>query len=141
MEINDNVIASSNSVMARNLFYLGSYFRENDYKQQAKQMLTNVYEGMEMYGSGYSNWAILLNHQVYGCFEAVVMGKDAKSTLREIWKKATPEMVFAGSEKQSDIPLLKDKSLSGEDVIYICTEGVCHAPTSDVEEALQTVFQ
>ena len=59
MEIHDNVIPSSNSVMARNYFRLGTYFREDRWLEHARQMLANVYDGMETYGSGYSNWAHL----------------------------------------------------------------------------------
>jgi uncharacterized protein YyaL (SSP411 family) len=60
MELNDNVIPASNSVMARNFWKLGHYFRNDAWISNAKQMLANVYEGMEFYGSGYSNWGQLL---------------------------------------------------------------------------------
>ena len=42
MEITDNVIPSSNSEMAMNLFLLGNYFNDESYIQKASQMLTNV---------------------------------------------------------------------------------------------------
>jgi hypothetical protein len=40
MEVADNVIPSSNSEMAKNLFFLGLYF--DNWLQKSKQMLTNV---------------------------------------------------------------------------------------------------
>ncbi|MCK5704895.1 MAG: thioredoxin domain-containing protein, partial [Cyclobacteriaceae bacterium] len=39
MEISDNVIPSSNSQMAKNLFVLGQYFYNDDYIQKSKTML------------------------------------------------------------------------------------------------------
>lgn len=60
MEINDNVIPSTNSIMANNLLTLSLLKDKLDYEEKAKQMLQNVIEGMEQYGSGYSNWALLL---------------------------------------------------------------------------------
>lgn len=60
MEINDNVIPSTNSIMANNLLTLSLLTDKLDYEEKAKQMLQNVIDGMEQYGSGYSNWALLL---------------------------------------------------------------------------------
>lgn len=42
MEISDNVIPSSNSEMAKNLFMLGHYFYNKDYIEKSKRMLRNV---------------------------------------------------------------------------------------------------
>ena len=42
MEVNDNVIPASNSVMANNLFLLSHHYGREDYKDKAVQMLNNV---------------------------------------------------------------------------------------------------
>ena len=63
MEVSDNVIPASNSVMAKNLFLLSHYFNEKTYKERSIQMLNNVKEQMPSYGSGYSNWALLMLDQ------------------------------------------------------------------------------
>lgn len=60
MEINDNVIPATNSVMAHNLLDLSLLTERPELEQQSRQMLANIAEGMEQYGSGYSNWALLL---------------------------------------------------------------------------------
>ena len=60
MEINDNVIPATNSIMAHNLLTLSLLTDNLDYEAKSKQLLQNVIEGMEQYGSGYSNWALLL---------------------------------------------------------------------------------
>jgi len=60
MEISDNVISSSNSEMAKNLFILGRYFYDEEYVLTARKMLNNVKSHAingEIY---YANWDILL---------------------------------------------------------------------------------
>ncbi|MFT5777550.1 MAG: hypothetical protein ACI837_000486 [Crocinitomicaceae bacterium] len=137
MEINDNVIPASNSVMARNLFYLGKYFREERFTKIAEQMLANVYDGMEMYGSGYSNWAILLNHVVFGQHEVVVSGAETKSILASLQQEIQTEVVYAGGTSTSEIPILKDKFKADTTLIHVCTDGTCLLPTEDPKEAIK----
>lgn len=60
MELNDNVIPATNSMMAHNLLALSELADRITYEGMSKQMLANMVEGMEQYGSGYSNWALLL---------------------------------------------------------------------------------
>lgn len=60
LEIEDNVIPSSNSILANCYWDLGVLFANENWLNIARKMLHSVYEGMENYGSGYSNWAILL---------------------------------------------------------------------------------
>jgi len=60
MEIEDNVIPASNSIMARNLFKLSHYYSNKYYLKVSKQMLHNVKDRTKQYGSGYSNWLELM---------------------------------------------------------------------------------
>lgn len=60
IEINDNVIPASNSVLANCIWDLGVLTANTELLDQSKVMLQCVYEQMEGYPSGYSNWAILL---------------------------------------------------------------------------------
>jgi uncharacterized protein len=139
MEVNDNVIPSSNSVMARNLFYLSKYYQNTVYEDQAKQMLANVYDGMEMYGSGYSNWAILLNHMIYGFYEFVVVGSNAKEKHQALMTQRLPKVLFASSVEESKLAIFKDKPLVNEALIHLCTSGTCFMPTEDVANAIKVI--
>jgi len=137
MEINDNVIPASNSVMARNLFYLSSYFHEDKYRSISKQMLSNIYEGMENFGSGYSNWAVLLNHFVFGCFEIVITGENAKEKSKVFSQASVPKHVIATAETESNLPIFENKNFPKEAMIYVCKEGNCLLPTNDIQEAIK----
>ncbi|HIP33102.1 MAG TPA: thioredoxin domain-containing protein [Crocinitomicaceae bacterium] len=139
MEVNDNVIPASNSVMAKNLFYLSSYFHEEKYKAISKQMLANVYDGMENFGSGYSNWALLLNQFVYGCYEVVITGGNAQEKTKELMKHSFSKVILAVAKKESQLPIFLDKTWQKEAMIQVCTDGSCLLPTTNIEEVLKTL--
>lgn len=135
MEINDNVIPASNSVMANNFFKLGHLYYRQDLIDQAKQMLANVYDGMEQYGSGYTNWALLLMNMISTHFDVVIKGKEAISLGNEINARYLPNVTVAGGNDDS-IPLLADKNSNDGTMIFVCYEGTCLLPTEDVNAAL-----
>lgn len=125
--------------MARNLFYLSRYYHNTAYETQAKQMLANVYDGMEMYGSGYSNWAILLNHMVYGFYEFVVVGPSAKEKHQALMTQRLPKVLFASTSGASELNVFKDKPLTKKALIHLCTSGTCFMPTEDVANAIKVI--
>jgi uncharacterized protein YyaL (SSP411 family) len=137
MEVNDNVIPSSNSVMARNLYYLGRYFHRTDYIGRARTMLGNVYDGIEQYGSGYSNWAMLLLHEVYGLAEVVTMPKVEQP--RTIQKEEGVFVLAAVYDK--NLPMTAEKNDANERHILVCFEGTCQRPTDAWSEAIEQVYQ
>ncbi len=57
MEIQDNVIPASNSIMAHNLLELSLLTDNELYYSTALQMYQNVAEGIENSGENYANWA------------------------------------------------------------------------------------
>ncbi len=137
MEVNDNVIPSSNSVMARNLYYLGRYLDEPTYVERARTMLANVYDGMEHYGSGYSNWGMVLLHEIYGLAE-VVAPENAKDPWT-LQKGGVPYVLGAKIDKE--LPLTASKISAPKDQIMVCFQGACQLPTEDWEVAKRQVFQ
>jgi uncharacterized protein YyaL (SSP411 family) len=138
MELNDNVIPASNSVMANNLFTLSNFFYRKDQQLIAEQMLANMYDGMEMYGSGYSNWGSLLLKLVDRSYQVVVTGEHASAVCAEIQKFYLPHVIFAGG-KDASLPITSDKQWGDSTTIYICFEGTCLLPTNDIKEALKQI--
>ena len=137
----DNVIPASNSVMANVLFQLGHYFAEPRYAELSLQMLQNVRKDMPRYGSGYSNWAILMLNHIASYYEIVVAGSQAKDYVRELQGGYLPNALFAGAivEAQGQIPLLEDRFVEGETRVYVCEGGVCQLPVRTVAEALKLI--
>ena len=127
MEIHDNVIPSSNSVMARNFFQLGTYFREERWTENARQMLANIYDGMETYGSGYSNWAKLLLEMNQGFAEVHLM--DVQTSEFVTW----PENSLISHHKE--IPM----SASYAAGIFVCAKGTCYPALSTLKAAKELI--
>ncbi|MGB0933286.1 MAG: thioredoxin domain-containing protein [Lishizhenia sp.] len=139
MEINDNVIPASNSVMANNLYILGTYFDNENWKKNAIQMLANVYDGMETYGSGYSNWAILSMNFIQPVFEIAIVGKVAIEKNLEMHQNYIPNALFMGGKSDTGLALLEGKLVEGETRIYVCENKACQLPTSEVNVALKLI--
>ena len=130
MEINDNVIPASNSVMANALYDLGTILDKEHYKKMSQTMLNNVKEDMSSYGSGYANYANLMLKLIHPYYEVAVVGKDAHEKCLEINKEYKPNKLFIGSFEKSKITLLEEKFVEGETMIYVCENKVCQMPTN-----------
>ncbi len=139
MEINDNVIPSTNSQMANNLFVLGKYFAREKWIAKSKQMLANVYDGMENYGSGYSNWAWLLMNFTSPFYETVISGENWKQNLATWQNNYFPESIIAGGGKEGLLEMTKGKLFPDKDLWYVCVNKTCQSPTNDFKEAYKTI--
>ncbi|MCO5258871.1 MAG: thioredoxin domain-containing protein [Crocinitomicaceae bacterium] len=136
MEISDNVIPASNSIMANNLHQLGFLFERSEWIQDARQQLANIYDNMDQYGSMYSNWGILLLNTCNPFFEVVLTGNTEKNAAN--WHKGYhPNTLIA--YQSDEIPLGKGKA-GKEDLFFICNEqSGCFAPISELDEALKLI--
>ena len=139
MEINDNVIPASNSVMANALFDLGTILDRENYKQMSIKMLNNIKPEMDSYASGYANYATLMLKQVSPYYEVAIVGKDAHKKTMEMNTKYYPNTLFIGSFKESDLELLKGKYVEETTMIYVCENKVCQLPTTNIMEAIKLI--
>lgn len=141
MEVNDNVIPSSNSVMAHNLLSLGLLTGRMDWVNRAEQMVHNVYDGMEMYGSGYSNWALLLQRIIHGQKEVVFAGTKADEAITEFRNQLDISVLLAKASENSTLSICSGRHSEDELVIYVCEKGACNLPVNSVAEAVNRVIQ
>ncbi len=136
-EIMDNVIPSSNSVMANNLYKLGHLFDQQNYLEISLSMLRNVHPPIKSYGSAYSNWAILLLNDVFGLYEIAITGTEAEEKRKEIEKYYIPNKILLGGTSGT-LPLLTDR-LTAETKIYVCRNKTCLLPVKEVVEAIKQI--
>jgi uncharacterized protein YyaL (SSP411 family) len=139
IEIHDNVIPSSNSVMAKNLFRLSYLLNRPDYLKTAQKMLGLVVGNMADYPSGYSNWSQLMLNLTGTHFELVITGAHAIALLHELQKYHLPNVVFCAGTTENNLPLLKSRFVSGKTLIYICQDNSCQLPVETVEEAIALI--
>ncbi|MBI9072516.1 MAG: thioredoxin domain-containing protein [Melioribacteraceae bacterium] len=138
-ELTDNVIASSNSVMANNLFILGKYFSEEKYINKSRRMLNNILPNVIKGGAFYANWANLFFLFTSEINEVAILGENEKIFLNEFDHHFLPNTIFAGGNKEGSIPLLKNRLVDGETNIYVCKDKVCKLPVKSVQEALKQI--
>jgi uncharacterized protein YyaL (SSP411 family) len=135
-EIYDNVIPSSNSILARNLIKLAFYFENSEFEQIAKQMLFNVEDKMLDYGSGYSNWALLMMDFLVQNFEVVVCGDKAIPKLKELQNDYSPNILWAGTiHNDEGFTFLKSRFVPNKTLIYVCKGNTCQLPVESISEA------
>ena len=139
MEINDNVIPASNSVMANSLFDLGTILGKDNYKEMSIKMLNNVKPDMDSYASGYANYATLMLKQVSPYYEIAIVGEDAHDKTMEMNTRYNPNTLFIGSFKESNLELLEGKYMEGTTMIYVCENKVCQLPTAEIKQALKQI--
>ncbi len=136
-EYRDNVIPSSNSVMAKNLFLLSKYFADASLEEKSRQMLKNVLGEMGQYPGVYSNWMDLLANFQQPFFETVVVGEHASETIKTLAGHYFPNVLFAGSKVENSTPLFKNRYVEGETVIYICQNNACQTPIKNSSIAIE----
>jgi uncharacterized protein YyaL (SSP411 family) len=126
--------------MALNLVKLGRYFHTETYTATAHQMLTNLYDGMELYGSGYSNWARLLMLHVTPWYDVCIVGKDSATHLKHLHEQYLPHVLIAGGTDCS-LPLLADKTVQAETLVYVCDANTCFEPERTVEKVIERILK
>jgi uncharacterized protein YyaL (SSP411 family) len=137
MEISDNVIPSSNSEMAHNLFLLGNYFNDEDFIQKARQMLQNVQINLQQNIFSYSNWGQLGIHFIKPLYEVAIVGSDWDTIRKTLAKNYIPDAIYLGGKNEGTLDLLDNKLVSGQTTIYVCVDKACKIPVTEAEKALQ----
>ncbi|MEO5681261.1 MAG: thioredoxin domain-containing protein [Chitinophagaceae bacterium] len=138
LELADNVMPSSNAVMAGVLYKLGVYFDDETYRVFSKKMLAKMSGQLsdgktEFYGA----WCFLAGLFSYGSNEVAIMGKNALTKNVLLQQSYLPASVFMGSAAAANLPFLEGKTLGSETLIYICKNGTCKRPVPEIAAALE----
>ena len=133
MELMDNVIPSSNSILANNLFQLGHYFSNTDYSKTARQMLNNVKTEALESPTAYYNWLNLMLNYTNTYYEVALSGKDAATKLKELQNYYIPNILIAAATNDSKIPLMENRFTPNKTFIYVCVEGACKMPETEIK--------
>ena len=138
-EVPDNVIPSSNSVLAIVLYKLGLYFDESPYIDRARGMLSQVENEAIAGGPYYANWQILYGLITYGVFEVAILGEEAMEKALEVQKHFNPNAIFLGGTEEN-LGLLESKLISGRTLIYVCINKVCQLPVENSADAVNQLI-
>jgi uncharacterized protein YyaL (SSP411 family) len=133
----DNVIPSSNAVMAENLLLLSAYFGDHSFKKIAEPMILNMFAQSEKYPSSYALWSSMALLLANPYFEVAVIGEQWQEISDQLNSEYLPNMVLASSRDNiNELPLFLNRFREGETLIYICKDHVCLLPETDMKKVL-----
>jgi uncharacterized protein len=132
-EVYDNVIPSSNSSMARVLFLLGLIYEREDLADISTRMVSSVRDQILNYPSSFANWASVMVSMMHPFYTIAITGPGCLEKAAAIHKHYHPLVFFCGSMTESDLPVLKDRFVDGQTLIFVCTGKECRLPTPSVE--------
>jgi uncharacterized protein YyaL (SSP411 family) len=136
MELTDNVIPSSNSVMADVLYRLGEYYDHDSYKELSKVMVNQISKNITKNGPYYANWANVMGMIAYQPYEVAVVGEEASKKSIALQNHYLPTVILMGGMTEN-LPLLENKLVIGKTIIYVCRDKVCKMPVQDVNVAMK----
>jgi len=139
IEIPDNVIPSSNSIMANNLYLLSLLLDKKGYTEKSVNMLSLVKEQVEKGSPYYANWASLYLWQLGESHEVVIMGENSFNLRKGFNDEFLPLVLFAGSDKEESLSLLENRFVDGQTRIYVCKNKACKLPVLKVSEAVKQI--
>ncbi|MFS0491416.1 thioredoxin domain-containing protein [Leadbetterella byssophila] len=133
-EIYDNVIPSSNSMMAKALYFGGRYLAEREYVKIAEDMVAKIQPMTLKDAQWLSNWVDLILYMSEPQIEWVITGPEAMwwAEVLKNKRKTSSTLILAG-EKESQLPLFHDKFLA-KTALFVCENQACQLPIFDLNE-------
>lgn len=141
VEVFDNVIPASNSILAHSLNKLSHYYSNTSYEEKAKQMLVNVFSDIEKSPSAYSNWLNLYLNYSNPYYEIAIAGDNAFEKLNEVYSNYLPNVLIAGALNESQLPIMKGRYIEDNTYIYVCVNGACKLPVQDTNRAIDQLLK
>ncbi|MFM8914145.1 MAG: thioredoxin domain-containing protein [Flammeovirgaceae bacterium] len=134
-EIFDNVIPSSNSIMARNLYHLGTMLVNDEWKSMAQQMVNKLSHLIESEPVYMSHWGVLTLEMMNELAEVIIVGDKAVQLRQELHRHYIPFSITVGATGASNLELLKGRAVD-TNTIFVCRNQTCQLPVHTVQEAL-----
>ena len=140
LEVADNVIPSSNSIMAHNLLKLSKYFPEESFEIRLNQIMNTMRKSITENPQNHANWlhlSLLMDQDYY---EMVVIGENFEPICKTLMKNYLPNVIFAASNsKTSNLPLFMNRYVMNKTLIYVCKHGSCQLPVEETNKALNLI--
>lgn len=139
-EIFDNVIPSSNSLMAENLYTLGILLDNPDYTEKALSMVSRVKKVIPNAPKDLANWAGLFSKLTHPTAEIAIVGKDISEALLALNQQYIPNKVVVAKKpgEASQLALLQNREMVDQKTTwYLCYNKTCQLPVTSLEEVLK----
>lgn len=134
-EINDNVIPSSNAMMAENLYRASIHLDKTEWAYRAKTMIETVANDCTQFPRAHSYWLRLALNLSLSQREIVILGPQAIEWIRVLQQYDFENVHWAASTTESPLPLLKHRFKNNNTLIYICENKQCGRPLESLDAA------
>jgi len=131
IDLEDNVIASANAVMATNLWQLATHLYQPTWRKKGLDMLSMMQENLLSYPRSYSYWWQFALWVTEKSVEIAVVGPNYKNVLAQLQQHPYPLVQWAGAAEATEHPLLQQRGVEGKTLIYFCQEQYCERPEED----------
>lgn len=136
-DIQDNVIPSSNAVMAHNLLRWSRITGEIAYETRALQMTQSMLPEVRRATPWYSRWAAVHFEARQAGGEVAVLGPEAAHYRDALLAGFHPFAIVAASERPTSLPILQNRFAEGKTLFYVCRQKTCSLPLSDMKDAVR----
>ena len=133
--------------MANNLLKLGHLFGDKNYLKISRQMVHNMVPLIKSHPSSYSNWINVYSNLSSSFYEVAIVGEDAIQKIKDINKEYVPNKIICAKtspiknkklgEHNVELPLLENRFLENNTMIYVCVNNSCNFPTTSSSVALE----
>lgn len=141
-EIFDNVIPSSNTMMAHNLYFLGILLDKQDYIDKSRAMAERVNRIVTLAPQDLAYWASFYTYLTYPTAEIAIVSNEPQKSMNELSQFFIPNKVLVAkkSGESSDLTLLEGREMiDGKSTFYVCYNKSCQLPVSTAEEVLDQI--
>lgn len=130
-ELFDNVIPSSNSIMARNLLVLGQITNRKNYTLIAERMLIGMQHLIASEINYTSNWGMAWLEWKKERHEVAIENGINNSITKALQQKFHP-FTYLFETKQESIIEQANKPLTNGKNVFVCYQKTCQLPTHDL---------
>ena len=141
-EIWDNVIPSSNAMMAENLLDLSILLDKPEWKTLCETMVNRMDRALNIGPQDAAHWARLYGRLSFPTAEIAIIGHDPVQLARTIQQHYLPNKVIAGKSmnQKSSLALLQGReAIDGKDTYFLCYDKACQLPVHSVDELIEQI--
>lgn len=139
-EIFDNVIPSSNAMMASNLHDLGILLDNQKYQDKSLKMLQRIDRIVTMAPQDLGHWASLYAMMTFPTAEIAFVSDNPIHEMHEVNQHFIPNKVLVGksSNSESSLSLLSERrKVNNKPTFYLCYNKACQLPVNTIDQLLK----
>jgi uncharacterized protein YyaL (SSP411 family) len=126
--------------MADNLYRLGLYFDESNWKEKSAKMISSLINAIVRYPTSFGGWACILLEISIGTNEIVVISEESQRILIQVLKVYIPhKVIMSATEGSNSFPLLSGKEKNKEAALYLCRDYTCENPVSTISALIDLI--